>query len=96
MQAVLHWLNADADKPTVKDFCAMIINLDGSIERLEDTLVLFPINCPFHAIGSGRDFAISAMSMGKTAKEGVELAAQWDLWTGGPIIELQLEWRRID
>ena len=39
----------------------------------------------FYAIGSGRDFAMAAMALGKSAKEAVELAARFDVNTGGDI-----------
>lgn len=53
--------------------------------------VFVPIERGFHAIGSGRDFALAAMSLGKTAYEAVELARTLDVSTGGAIdlIELQ-------
>lgn len=37
------------------------------------------------AIGSGADFAIAAMDLGKSAKEAVEYAATRDIYTGGTI-----------
>lgn len=39
----------------------------------------------FHAIGSGRDFAIAAMACGKTALQAVEIACQFDTNTGGEV-----------
>lgn len=41
---------------------------------------------PPYAIGSGCDFAISAMKMGKDAAEAVEFAKQLDVYTGGEVI----------
>ncbi len=37
------------------------------------------------AIGSGRDYAIAAMHLGKSAEEAVRLAMQYDTGTGGDI-----------
>lgn len=42
-----------------------------------------PVGRGFHAVGSGRDFALAAMFLGKTAKEAVILAAEFDNGTGG-------------
>ena len=46
----------------------------------------------FHAIGSGRDFAMAAIALGKNAREAVELAAQFDIYTGGDVECVQLKW----
>lgn len=90
-QAVLNWLYSGGEKPTVKDYAGIVIGADLSIWRYEDKLVPFPVTDRFHAIGSGRDFAIAAMHMGKTAREAVELAIVYDIYTGGPITELTIE-----
>lgn len=91
--AVRLWLESGGDKPSCKDFVGMVIGADGSIWRYEDKLVPFQVTAPFHAIGSGRDYAIAAMHMGKTAREAVELACLYDVYTGGPITELTLDSR---
>lgn len=90
-EAVRVWLESGGEKPTVKDFVGMVIGADGSILHYEDNLVPFQVTTRFHAIGSGRDYAIVAMHMGKTAREGVELACLYDVYTGGLITELTLE-----
>lgn len=88
--AVRIWLETGGEKPKVENFVGMVIGADGSIWRYEDKLVPFQINQPFHAIGSGRDYAIAAMHMGKSAIEAVELACLYDVYTGAPITELSL------
>jgi hypothetical protein len=45
-------------------------------------LRLLPLEDPFYAVGSGRDFAIAAMALGKDAADAVELTARFDVWTG--------------
>lgn len=87
---VRNWLDSGGDKPDVKDFTAMVIGADGSIWRYENKLVPFQILAKFHAIGSGRDYAMAAMHFGKTAREAVEFAALYDIWTGAPIDEVTL------
>ncbi len=49
------------------------------------------IEQPFFAIGSGRDFALAAMALGRTAAEAVDLAARFDTGTGNGVDALALE-----
>lgn len=44
----------------------------------------------FHAIGSGRDFALAAMHMGHSAKKAVQVAMEFDAGTGGEIEVVKL------
>lgn len=46
------------------------------------------VDSAFHAVGSGRDFAIAAMHYGKSAREAVELACLYDVSTGLPLTEI--------
>ena len=39
----------------------------------------------YHAIGSGRDFAMAGMALGKTAAEAVDLAISFDTYSGGTV-----------
>lgn len=89
-EAVRIWLETGGDKPTLKDYVGLVIGSDASIWRYEDKLVPFQVTSPFHAVGSGRDYAIAAMHMGKTAREAVELASVYDIYTGGPVTEIAL------
>ena len=54
-----------------------------------------PVAAEFHdrqfAIGSGRDFAIAAMHLGKSAREAVEIACMFDNYCGNGIDALELE-----
>lgn len=45
----------------------------------------------YFAIGSGRDFAMAAMHLGKSAREAVAVAAHFDNNTGGEIIEIGVD-----
>jgi len=45
----------------------------------------------FLAYGSGVDFAISAMAMGKSAPDAVEFASQFDVYTGGGVDSVIIE-----
>lgn len=42
----------------------------------------------FTAIGSGSEFAITAMHLGKSARQSVVVATELDLYTGGEVKEL--------
>lgn len=89
-EAVLCWLECGGDKPTTKDFFGILIE-SGQCFRLEDKLIKMPVRSPFHAIGSGRDYAIAAMHYGKTAREAVELASIYDVYTAGPVTEIAVD-----
>jgi len=40
---------------------------------------------PYYAIGSGSEFALVAMSCGKSATEAVKEAIKWDCFSGGKV-----------
>jgi len=88
-EAVRTWLEG-GEKPTPKDFVAILIE-NGECIRMEDKLVKMRVESPFHAVGSGRDYAIAAMHYGKTAREAIELAALYDIYTGTPVTVLTCE-----
>jgi len=88
--AVRIWLESGGEKPKIENYAGIVIGADGSIWRYEDKLVPLHVSGPFHATGSGRDYAMAAMHMGKSAREAVELACVYDIYTGGPITEITL------
>lgn len=45
---------------------------------------------PFAAIGSGAKFALGAMAAGKSAREAVQIAGQFDVYTGSDLTILTL------
>lgn len=93
VMAVKSWLeNGELrDKePVLDDFAAIIIDQDGRGFRLESQLIYMPICSAYHAVGTGRDFAMAAMFLGKTAQEAVEIAQHFDVYTGGSIQALSL------
>lgn len=87
--AVKEWLDG-GDKPTVKEFAALLIEGE-QVYRLEDRLIKIPVEARFHAVGSGRDYAMAAMHLGKTAREAIEIASLYDIYTGAPITELRIK-----
>lgn len=50
---------------------------------------LCEVTDPYHATGTGRDFAIAAMSLGQSAADAVRFAMQFDVFTGGEIDEVK-------
>lgn len=91
--AVKQWLEdgePDDKEPLLDDFSAMVIDQKGHAFRLESQLVYMPIVEPYFAVGSGRDFALAAMFLGKNAREAVELAALFDIYTGFKVETLTL------
>jgi hypothetical protein len=98
--AVRNWLNLGGEKPKVHEhFKALLIELTGLCVELENALVPMPVHEPYHAIGSGRDFAILAMRLGKSSTEAVALAMEFDVYTGGYVDSLMLippETHRVD
>lgn len=60
----------------------MLITNNGCIQKYESTAFPFTIECKFHAIGSGRDFALSAMYCGQTAQNAILTATVFDPSTG--------------
>ena len=87
---VMLWLcdPEDKDRPTLEEDFVGIVVRDGRAFRIQSNLVEFPIKENAHAIGSGAPFAITAMFLGKTAEEAVEIASQFDETTGGNITSI--------
>lgn len=83
----LRWYEAGAkieDWPTFDgdDYvCLIVWNKDG-LRYWEDGPVAETVEHGFWAFGSGRDFAIAAMACGKSAREAVEIACQFDTGCG--------------
>ena len=72
----------DGDKG---EACIGVLVSRKGVFALFDGIHPMLIDDPQFAIGSGSDFAISAMSLGKNAKEAVEHAMQFDVGTGGRV-----------
>ena len=96
---MLYWLAAGADPakfPTQqrneKECTSMlVVSRSGAVLQYESTPHPLVIQNKYWAIGSGRDFAIMAMHLGKTATEAVELASQLCNDCGNGVDTLALE-----
>ena len=69
--------------------CLLVVKGAGVFRKTGS--VLTPVESDFHAIGSGRDFAISAMHFGQCAKDAVKHAIQFDVYSGGSIQTMDME-----
>jgi len=69
----------------------MVIQPDKTILKFDRGPAPYKIESPFHAMGSGRDFALAAMHLGKTASEAVMVSSVFDTGTGNGIDTLTLE-----
>lgn len=56
---------------------------------LYDGITPLIIKAPYLAIGSGQDYCITALEMGMSAKKAIEEAIKHDVYTSGPIIEIE-------
>lgn len=88
--AVMEWLAGGGEKPKVEDGFHAILVKDGKLYSLENKLVHLEQRRPFFAIGSGRDYAMAAMFLGKTAADAVRVAREFDVDTGSEVTEITI------
>lgn len=95
-ELLAEWYEAGADKTKwpefqkdKEDWCRLIVvNGDGAW-YYETKPVAVRVEDPFMAWGSGRDFALAALHLGKTAREAVEVACIFDTGCGNGIDTLE-------
>jgi hypothetical protein len=88
--AVRAWLEEGGAKPDgLVEFVGILVDQNGRAYRLEEKLIRDPILEHHHAVGSGAPFAITAMHLGKSAREAVLIAARFDPRTGGGVDVLE-------
>lgn len=95
---VVEWVKSGADPDKLPafqrtdDWVGLVcITPDKKILRYERGPLPFVVEAPFFAIGSGRDYAIAAMHLGKSAKEAVEIACIYETGCGNGIDALTLD-----
>lgn len=89
--AVLEWLNnscSQANPKVHENFRAIVADASGFVVYEEKLIRLTYEGRQFMAIGSGCDYAMAAMHLGKTAREAVEIAHLFDVDTGAEVDEL--------
>lgn len=67
----------------------VIVTRDRKIYCFNASLVPMPVNQDTYAIGSGGEYATSALAFGKTPIEAVEFACQHDPYSKPPVHELK-------
>lgn len=77
------------------DFTALVVNNQLLVYTIGRLLVPCPENQPIVAIGSGAGIALGAMAMGASPKKAVEVAAKFDLFTGGEVRSLSIARRKM-
>lgn len=99
LQEMRHWLQAGADPETFpaaqrdgkECVSLLVVQRDGSLIQYENTPYPMALENRQWAIGSGRDFAVMAMHLGKTAAEAVQLTALFCHDCGNGVDALELE-----
>lgn len=94
---IFEWIKAGAKPEEIPAFqltdeyqSVLVIRNDGKALVYAQSPYPFVMEDPFHATGSGRDFAIAAMHLGRTAVEAVEIACLFDPGCGMGIDTLEL------
>lgn len=77
------------------DVTVLELRSDG-IWVYENTIIPVHIKNDFWAVGTGANFAIAAMALGKSPAEAVALAVEFDPFTNPPIESLKLEDVRVN
>lgn len=74
------------------DFASLlVIQPGGVIMRYDRGPIPFKIESRHYSIGSGREYAATAMHLGKTAKEAVEITSELDMTCGNGVDTLEFE-----
>jgi ATP-dependent protease HslVU (ClpYQ) peptidase subunit len=96
----LAWLDDGArlekkpDFSGAASFCAIVGSLSGFVVYGKE-LRCQEIGADFYAIGSGNEIALGAMSYGATARQAVECACKFDVYSGGEITEISAKSRPV-
>lgn len=96
---LVQWFAAGADPAKLPAFQntkdnnvdLLVIDKDGTILKFDSGPYPIKIESARYAIGSGREIALTAMVLGKTAEEAIEIASMLDCYTGNGIDTLTLD-----
>ena len=86
-------LESGGDLDSDTDVTVLELRSDG-LWVYESTIIPARIKNDFWAIGTGANYAIAAMHLGKSPYEAVAIACQYDTSSNGPIDVLKLEEKR--
>ena len=91
------WIKDGSDPQRVPPFQltdeyqdVMVVRNDRTVWIYGQSAYPFRMEDPFHAIGSGRDFAMAAMLLGHDARTAVEVASQFCSGCGMGVDTLEL------
>jgi ATP-dependent protease HslVU (ClpYQ) peptidase subunit len=96
-EALLVWYanGADPGKWPItqgkEDWARLVVASRAGARSYEAQPHALPVECPFMAWGSGRDFAMAAMHLGKSAREAIEIACVFDTGSGLGVDALEVE-----
>lgn len=83
--------NEDVSEPGSFDSDAhIVLFVGGDLGYLTSNLSYVTDETDTYAIGSGSPYALGALSAGVSAKRAVEIATQWDLYSGGTVKEMNV------
>lgn len=97
LDEVIGWLSAGGRReeypkvPPDSHISGIVACLDGRVGVFSTHGVMQWAETEFVAVGSGNEIAMGAMAMGASAEKAVEIAAQFDVYTGGRITTLSLD-----
>lgn len=87
-RAMLDWLNGKRPAAPTGNFAAIVVR-EGSVRCYDDGESYLTVEAPY-ARGSGCVVARVAMLCGRTAAEAVAMAAELDIYSGGPVQSMRL------
>jgi 20S proteasome alpha/beta subunit len=86
--AFVAWAESrEGDPPVAEETTALLVNPDGELREWDGGWLI--VDAKFQAFGSGYQVALGALASGKTAREAVETACQFDTMSSAPIISLR-------
>jgi hypothetical protein len=81
-EALFHLHGEGKKKFPRLDLVGIALTDDKKIWRTDNFAYWYEIGDPYHAIGSGCEFAMAALGDGKAPIDAVKIAAKWDTGTG--------------
>lgn len=87
MKAVKKEIDNTPDSESEAPYGSVLVALGSRIYTVDWDFAVMPVD-GYGAIGSGAPFATTAMHLGKSAKQAVEIATELDLYTGGNVKEM--------
>jgi len=99
MARFLDWARSGAEGELTFSTCEIdgfLVTAEGQVLVTTDSGGMVKIKQPFHAVGSGRDFARGALAAGATAVEAVKIAMKFDTQTGGRVRSLVLSTQEFE